>query len=258
MKQYTFLFLIFFSITTLKAQSKDTITTKSGLKYFLTKQGNGKAVDTNHVVIQHYTVWLSNGDVLDSSRDRNNYFASKLDELIKGYTEALSIMKVGDRGIFILPYYLAYGEKGVGSIPPKETLTFDIEIIDVKKYFLKDLLLDVLFDSTFKKDSIPKTSLTLDKYHTLKKEGFSDVYVDQYQLNTVGYKLIKKFPKDALEILKQNVIEYPDKANPYDSLGECYMKLGNNELAIVNFKKALEIDPKKANSSKMLKQLERK
>lgn len=247
--------IFLFLVTNLEAQSKDTITTKSGLKYFLTKHGNGKDIDSGSIVVQHYTVWLSNGDKLDSSRDLNSPFAYEHPKLIKGTNEALSLMKVGDRGIFIMPYYLAYGEKGDHEVPPKETLTFDIEILDVKEHFLRKVLLDVLYDKSFKTDSIPKIKETLLKYQQLKKEGFSNLYTDQYELNAVGYKLINKFPKDALEIFKQNTIEYPNESNPYDSLGDCYVKLGENELAIDNFEKALEIDPTRSNTLQKLQKL---
>jgi FKBP-type peptidyl-prolyl cis-trans isomerase len=114
----------------------DTITTKSGLKYFLIHKGEGKAIGLGTVVIQHYTVWLSSGDKLDSSRDRNEPFVFEhpSTNLIQGTNESLSLMKVGDRGIFIFPYHLPYGEKGIEfEIPPKETLTLNIEVLGINK-----------------------------------------------------------------------------------------------------------------------------
>lgn len=116
------------------SQTNDTITTKSGLKYFLTQKGNGKAIDSGSIAIQHYTVWLSNGEKLNSSRDINQPFAYEhpSDNLIDGTNEALSILKIGDMGIFIMPYYLDYGEEVDSEVPPKESLTFDIEVLGTK------------------------------------------------------------------------------------------------------------------------------
>ena len=118
--KFSFILLFLFSAQLLFAQSKDTLTTKSGLKYFLTHQGAGQAIDSGMVVIQHYTLWLSNGDKLDSSRDRDQPFVIEFpsNRIISGTNEAMSLMKVGDRGIFIMPYHLAYGEKGSGPIAP--------------------------------------------------------------------------------------------------------------------------------------------
>ena len=61
--------------------------------------------------------------------------------------------------------------------------------------------------------------------------------------------------REAIEIFKLNVEEYPEAFNPYDSLGEAYMVNGNKELAVKNFTKALEIDPENLNAKKMLLKL---
>ncbi len=62
--------------------------------------------------------------------------------------------------------------------------------------------------------------------------------------------------QDAITIFKLNVAEYPQAANPYDSLGEAYMKAGNKELAIWNYRKTLALEPKNQNAVEMLKKLE--
>ncbi len=63
--------------------------------------------------------------------------------------------------------------------------------------------------------------------------------------------------KEAVEVFKLNVEVYPKASNPYDSLGEAYMNLNERELAITNYKKSLELDPKNTNAVEMLKKLER-
>ncbi|MDT0621496.1 FKBP-type peptidyl-prolyl cis-trans isomerase [Croceitalea vernalis] len=256
MKKYLTL-LILVSSQVLFSQTKDTITTKSGLKYFLTQEGNGKAIDSGSIAIQHYTVWLSNGEKLDSSRDVNEPFAYEYpsDNLIKGTNEALSILKIGDRGIFIMPYYLAYGEKGDSYIPPKEILTFDIEVLDTKDNSLEKELNKTLYQN-YKQDSILKFQKTINRFNELKKDGFNDIWVNQYALNGIGYGLLGKgFIEEAKEIFILNTLEYPNSSNAYDSLGEVYMKLGNTELAILNYRKSLELNPENKNAVKMLEEL---
>ena len=253
----SYILIFLFTTQMVLSQVNDTITTKSGLNYYFTHKGEGTKIDSGTVVIQHYTVWLSNGDKLDSSRDRNEPFGFEhpSDRLIKGTNEALSLMRVGDRGIFMMPYYLAYGEKGDSEVPPKETLTFDIEVLDIKRSSVYKELLNVLYDESFKRDSIPKTKEAFAKYNLMKQEGFKDLYVSDSDFNLIGYGLLKKFPRDALEFFKQNVIEYPNSSNVYDSLGEAYMVLGENQLAVLNYKKSLELNPDNSNAVKMLEKL---
>lgn len=249
--------MIIVSSQLLFSQAKDTITTKSGLKYFLTHEGNGKAIDSGSIAIQHYTIWLSNGEKLESSRDNNKPFGFEhpSDRVIKGSNEALSILKVGDRGIFIMPYYLAYGEKGDSEIPPKETLTFDIEVLDTKENSLEKELNKTLYQN-YKQDSIPKFQQTIDRFNELKKKEFNDIWVDQYALNGIGYGLLSRgFIEEAKEIFILNTKEYPNSSNVYDSLGEAYMKLGNKKLAILNYNKSLELNPENNNAVKMLEKL---
>ncbi|MBU0696739.1 MAG: FKBP-type peptidyl-prolyl cis-trans isomerase [Bacteroidetes bacterium] len=249
--------LILVSSQLLFAQTNDTITTKSGLKYFITQKGNGKAIDSGSIAIQHYTVWLSNGKKLDSSRDRNQPFAAEYPskDIIKGTNEALSILKIGDRGIFIMPYYLAYGEKGRSVVPPKETLTFDIELLDSKANSLSKELEKTLYQN-YKQDSVLKLKQTIKKFYQLKKSKFKDLWMDENELNTMGYGLLgRKHAAEAAAIFKLNTKEYPKSFNVYDSLGEAYMDLGENKLAILNYKKSLALNPKNENATKMLEKL---
>ncbi len=77
-------------------------------------------------------------------------------------------------------------------------------------------------------------------------------------LNNVGYKLLgQEKIKDAIEIFKMNVKMYPESSNVYDSLGEAYMKDDNKELAIKNYEKSLELDPKNDNTKKMIEELKK-
>ncbi|MFK8103196.1 MAG: tetratricopeptide repeat protein [Saprospiraceae bacterium] len=83
-------------------------------------------------------------------------------------------------------------------------------------------------------------------YHQLKKESpaLYDFKEDK-ELNQYGYSLLfGGKPKEALEIFKLLVTEFPDRSNPYDSLGEAYLKNGNEKLALLNYEKSFELDPK--------------
>ena len=84
-------------------------------------------------------------------------------------------------------------------------------------------------------------------------------YEDPWLLNQVGYDLLhEKLFKEAIKIFKLNVNRYPKLSNPYDSLGEAYMLSGQNELAIENYSKSLELDPTNQNAIKMIAQLMKK
>ncbi len=71
----------------------------------------------------------------------------------------------------------------------------------------------------------------------------------------LGYELIKKYPKDAVEFFKMNVKLYPDSWNVYDSLGEGYMVLGETRLGLENYEKSVKLNPDNSNGIEMIKKL---
>lgn len=76
------------------------------------------------------------------------------------------------------------------------------------------------------------------------------------EINSFGYKLVAESKlKDALAIFKIQVMAFPDRANPYDSLGETYLSLGDKEKALKNYEKALELNPSSANAKKMIEKI---
>ncbi len=108
--------------------------TASGLVYVIQKEGNGEKAKTGDQVSTHYTGTFLNGTKFDSSRDRNQPldFTHDVKQMIAGYDEAISILSKGGRGIFVIPYFKAYGAAGrPGGIPPYSDLVFDIELLNV-------------------------------------------------------------------------------------------------------------------------------
>ena len=109
-----------------------TITTPSGLKYTVLKAGKGAKPKPGQEVFVHYTGTLTNGKKFDSSRDKGQPFSFKVGagQVIPGWDEALSTMKVGERRKLTIPPKLGYGAAGAGGvIPPNATLIFDVELL---------------------------------------------------------------------------------------------------------------------------------
>jgi len=110
------------------------ITTPSGLQYVELVAGQGDFPKPGQRVTVHYTGTLENGKKFDSSRDRGQplQFQIGVGQVIKGWDEGLSTMKVGGRRKLIIPSQLGYGSRGAGAvIPPNATLIFDVELLGI-------------------------------------------------------------------------------------------------------------------------------
>lgn len=109
------------------------VTTASGLQYIVLKEGEGASPSAADQVRVHYTGKLLNGDVFDSSIERNEPVVFYVRSVIPGWTEALQLMKEGAEYKLFIPGNLAYGEQGNqrGGIGPNEVLIFDVKLIDV-------------------------------------------------------------------------------------------------------------------------------
>ena len=114
------------------AKKAGVVTTASGLKYQVLKEGNGKKPSAKDTVKCHYEGFLIDGTVFDSSVQRGEPATFPLQQVIAGWTEGLQLMQEGAKYRFFIPYRLAYGEGGAGAmIPPFATLIFDVELIEV-------------------------------------------------------------------------------------------------------------------------------
>jgi FKBP-type peptidyl-prolyl cis-trans isomerase len=108
------------------------ITTASGLQYKVLQQGSGKQPTAQDRVTVHYAGTLIDGTPFDSSIKRGQPATFGVSGVIRGWTEALQLMKEGDKWMLYIPYDLAYGERGSGAqIPPYSTLLFEVELIKV-------------------------------------------------------------------------------------------------------------------------------
>ncbi|MBV9623031.1 MAG: FKBP-type peptidyl-prolyl cis-trans isomerase [Acidobacteria bacterium] len=109
--------------------------TPAGLEYWDIRPGTGATAKNGQKVTVHYTGWLTTGKKFDSSVDARKPFSFTIGtgEVIKGWDEGVTGMKVGGKRQLRVPPQLAYGERGYpGVIPPNSTLIFDIRLLSVQ------------------------------------------------------------------------------------------------------------------------------
>jgi FKBP-type peptidyl-prolyl cis-trans isomerase FkpA len=113
----------------------DEITTASALRYQDVEPGTGPAAQSGQKAKVHYTGWLTSGQKVDSSKDRNDPFEFTLGagQVIKGWDEGVAGMKVGGTRRLTIPPELGYGARGAGGvIPPDSELIFEVELLGVR------------------------------------------------------------------------------------------------------------------------------
>ena len=115
-------------------KKKGVVTTPSGLQYIVIKEGKGDSPTDDDTVSVDYVGTLIDGTKFDSSYDRGQPATFPVTGVIKGWTEALKLMKPGSKLKLFIPSDLAYGERGAGKdIGPNATLVFEVELKDIKK-----------------------------------------------------------------------------------------------------------------------------
>jgi FKBP-type peptidyl-prolyl cis-trans isomerase len=117
-----------------KAENKNVKVTESGLQYVVEKEGAGPMPKATDTVKVHYRGTLIDGTEFDSSYKRNEPAEFPVGGVIKGWGEALQLMKVGSKWKVFIPPAIAYGEQGQPPvIPPASVLIFDIELLSIEK-----------------------------------------------------------------------------------------------------------------------------
>lgn len=118
-----------------QARPAREVVTRSGLRYLDLHPGQGTEATEGRAVDILYTGWLDNGIQFDASQDPTHPFTFRIgiDEVIKGWHEGITGMKVGGRRRLVIPAELGYGKQGAGGVvPPNATLVFEVELLDVR------------------------------------------------------------------------------------------------------------------------------
>ena len=161
----------------------DTISLDSGLQYIRVVKGKGKKAKNGDRVYVHYTGYLTNGKKFDASYNRNVPLAMVLGrhQVIKGWEMGILGMKVGEKRRLLIPYPLAYGERGHPPvIPSKSDLVFDVELMKITPHAIPDPY------NVKKKDTITTESGL--KYIMVKQtEGDSALVGDTVVVKYVAY-----------------------------------------------------------------------
>lgn len=158
----------------------------------------------------------------------------------------------------------------VRQITDHNTIILLTNIGGTKRKEIKDALLDLLEGRTY---TLPKLSIAREMYIKLRKSDIGHVVqffdsvkksndtlydINENEINLLGYQLLQENRiNEAIEVFKKNTETFPSSSNAYKSLGESYISYGKQELAILSFKKSLEIDPKNSDLAQMMKPLVR-
>jgi FKBP-type peptidyl-prolyl cis-trans isomerase len=116
------------------ANSKEVVT-RSGLRYTELKLGEGEEAKAGNTVEVRYVGWLEDGVRFDASENPEHPFTFRIgiDDVIKGWHEGITGMKVGGKRRLVVPPDLGYGQQGAGQVvPPNATLIFEVELLKVR------------------------------------------------------------------------------------------------------------------------------
>ena len=109
-------------------------TQPDGLQYMVMKEGTGPLPQPTDTVVVNYHGTLIDGTIFDSTIDRGQPATYPVNGFIKGFSEALEMMKVGSKWKLFIPSELAYGDRSAGpKVPPNSTLIFELELLSIKK-----------------------------------------------------------------------------------------------------------------------------
>jgi FKBP-type peptidyl-prolyl cis-trans isomerase len=131
--------ILLVSISSISAADKPAagtlMFTDSGLEYIDLVVGTGREAGPGDTATVNYTGWLENGKKFDSSFDHGKPFSFRIGagQVIKGWEEGVTGMKVGGKRKLMVPPFLGYGARGAGdAIPPNAKLTFEVELLTLR------------------------------------------------------------------------------------------------------------------------------
>lgn len=115
------------------AAGRDTLHTPSGVGYVVFEQGEGTTIQPNSIVTAHYSAYLTDGTLVESSVKRETpvKFPTNAGMILDGWEDAMPLMRKGSKFQLLVPSFLAYGSENVEGVPANSDMIFDIEIIDV-------------------------------------------------------------------------------------------------------------------------------
>jgi FKBP-type peptidyl-prolyl cis-trans isomerase len=118
----------------LRTQYNTASTNPSGLRYLVRSPGEGPSPSFGAEVVVHYEGFLLDGTKFDSSRDAGKPLAFRVGTgaVIKGWDEAFRVMKKGEKRTLLIPWWLAFGEKGKGPVPARATVRFEVELLEIR------------------------------------------------------------------------------------------------------------------------------
>jgi FKBP-type peptidyl-prolyl cis-trans isomerase len=234
-------------------QSVDVSQSTSGLVIAIVRHGTGRQAMSNDIALARLTGFVGDGSEFRRTKGEAEPIPLRGPGQIAGLREAASHLRIGDLAVVIIPPALAWGNKPSGrfAVPPFSTLTYFVEIMDLKAQRMSDVLKPLI--------KVNGVDAAIKKYRELQQQGFPDIYSGEVEINDLGYWLLTNGDNAAaIKVFNLNVEAHPESANVYDSLGEAYTAGGDKRMAIENYRKALALDPEMQTSAKALKALESK
>ena len=116
-------------------QGRDTLHTESGMQLIIVEEGTGDPPGPGSILTVHYSAYLEDGSLFDSSVQRSEpiHFVLGSGQVLQGLDEAFTYLREGSKARLIIPPHLAYGEPGTDTVPANESLVFDVELIQIRK-----------------------------------------------------------------------------------------------------------------------------
>ena len=152
----------------MKVKYPEAVQTESGLMYIKTQEGEGAFPKAGDQLTLHYTGYLEDESVFESSRERDQpvTFIYKKQQILKGWEEALEMMQTGAKMKIMVPSWLGFGERGNSKVPPNADLVFELELVGIR-----DLAAEL------KKEGEEFKAEMLEKYPDAKQTSSGLMYV---------------------------------------------------------------------------------